>query len=83
MQLRKELLDQKSEKMVKKNNAEMFINEMNSLLSDNLNIDKKKITKERDDKKEELNNIMHEIQTIDLKIKKREGLISKYMNLTL
>jgi len=76
--IKNELLAAKNEKLVKKNYAEMFIDEMNSLLKENINIDRKKINKEIDDKQEELKVIVNDIASIDSKIKKREALFSNY-----
>lgn len=77
--VRMELLSQKNDKLIKKNYAEIFINEMSSLLKDNMNIDIKKITKEIEDKQVDLNKIINDINDIELKMKKSEALFSKFL----
>ena len=74
--MKNELLAAKNEKLIKKNYADMFIDEMRTLMSENINVDKKKINNEILDKQVELRMINEDIEKIDLKIKKRETIFS-------
>jgi len=75
--MRNEMLSAKNDKLIKKNYAEMFIEEMNTLMRENINVDKKKINMEIDDKQAELNIIMNDINNLELNLKKKETIFSK------